>query len=93
MARQSRTPRFLAHAALCATAGSTPLTGRRDYRCYLLGSDDRIKDVFEFAAPSDGDAIAIAECRMTQIRIYAGIELWQGLRQVYVRLPPPPDHA
>jgi hypothetical protein len=78
---------------LCATVGSTLLSTRRDYRCYLLGRDDRIKDVFEFPAQSDDDAIAIAERHLAQTKHYVGIELWQGLRQVHVRLPPRPDHA
>lgn len=69
------------------------MSSRRDYRCYLLGGDDRIKDVFEFPAEGDDDAIAIAERRLVQIKHSVGVELWQGLRQVHVRLPPRPDHA
>ncbi|HEX4195440.1 MAG TPA: hypothetical protein VHY80_20195 [Stellaceae bacterium] len=63
----------------------------RDYRCYLLGADNRIKDVFEFAAPSDEEAIAIAEHHLARFRLYAGVELWSGPRQVYAHLPPRRD--
>jgi hypothetical protein len=74
--------------------GSAPLIAcRRDYRCYFLGSDNRIKNVLEFAAASDEAAIAVGERRSSHIQPYAGVELWQGLRQVYVRLPPSPEHA
>jgi hypothetical protein len=68
--------------------GSSPLPACCDYRCYLLGVDNRIKDVFEFAATSDEEAVAIAERHLALFRLYAGIELWSGPRQVYVHLPP-----
>jgi hypothetical protein len=73
--------------------GSTPLSVSHDYRCYLLGSDNRIKDVVEFASPSDEEAIAIAQRYLSQLKYYAGVELWEGLRQVYVRPPPQPDET
>ncbi|HWE73981.1 MAG TPA: hypothetical protein VG328_12530 [Stellaceae bacterium] len=61
-----------------------------DYRCYLLGADNRIKDVFEFAAENDDDAVAVAERRRAQFSRYPGLELWDGARQVYVKLVPLP---
>jgi hypothetical protein len=71
------------------------VTAPRSYRCYLLSSDNRIKDVVQFAAPNDADAIAMAERhleerqqRMENRRFYAGVEIWEGARVIYFRLPP-----
>lgn len=68
---------------------STTLTVQRDYRCYFLGRDNRIKDVVEFRSMSDDEAIVTAQRQLAVLRFYAGFELWEGTRQVYVRLPPP----
>jgi hypothetical protein len=73
----------------CRSDGIVTANALRDYRCYPLGSDNRIKDVIEFAAASDAEAIEAAEQCLGRLRIYAGVELWEGARRVFVRLPPP----
>jgi hypothetical protein len=82
-------PARSAASSRCRSAGTVTTTALRDYRCYPLGSDNRIKDVIEFAAASDAAAIEAAERCLGKLRIYAGLELWEGARQVFVRLPSP----
>lgn len=59
----------------------------RDYRCYFFGKDGKFKDFIEFASPDDQAAIAKSQHYFERLGFYAGFELWEGARKVYLRCP------
>lgn len=67
-----------------AVQGSSP--GGLEYRCYLLGCDDKIL-AFEAAAHcNDDEAIAWAERLFDERPRHSGIELWRGTKLVHRKL-------
>lgn len=60
----------------------------RDYRCYFFGRDGKFKDFIEFARPDDDAAIAAAQQVFERLGYYAGFELWEGSRKVYLGTRP-----
>jgi len=54
------------------------------YRAYFLNAQRRISDVAEFASASDEQALDRAQTLLTDRGHFAGVELWQGARPVYL---------
>lgn len=54
------------------------------YRAYFLNANRRISDVEEFASASDAQALDRAQTLLTGRAHFAGVELWQGARPVYL---------
>jgi hypothetical protein len=55
------------------------------YRAYFLNANHRISDVEEFASLSDTQALDRAQALLTDRRHFAGVELWQGARPVFIQ--------
>jgi hypothetical protein len=56
------------------------------YRVYFLNANRRISDVEEFASASDALALDRAQALLTDRGHFAGVELWQGARPIYLCL-------
>ena len=54
------------------------------YRAYFLNANRRISDVEEFASASDAQALDRAQALLTDRSHFAGVELWQGARPIYL---------
>lgn len=54
------------------------------YRAYFLNANRRISDVAEFASASDAQALDQAQALLTDRAHFAGVELWQGARPIFL---------
>lgn len=54
------------------------------YRAYFLNANRRIADVEEFASASDAQALDRAQTLLTGRSRFMGVELWQGVRPIYL---------
>ncbi len=54
------------------------------YRAYFLNNNRRISDVEEFASGSDQLALDRAQELLADRRHFAGVEVWQGARPIYL---------
>ncbi len=55
----------------------------RGYRCYLLASNNHIREAQEFMSESDDQAVALARQYAAARNYYSNVEVWSGPRLVW----------
>ncbi len=53
------------------------------YRCYLLASNNHIREAQEFMSESDDQAVALARQYAAARNYYSNVEVWSGARLVW----------